>query len=128
MATAPVGRRWVPARRLFFTEVAATLWTTAAADGAAGGFGASACTSAATSVTTGVRLDRFMPSIHGGGGAGEKGEREIGGNGSGGARTREGNKLKCPSRQRAEGDIGWASILRAELEIPGLGREFYRRP
>jgi hypothetical protein len=51
-ATTPVRRRWVPARRLLFTEVAATLWTTAAADGAAGGFGAGV----ATSVTTDGRL------------------------------------------------------------------------
>jgi hypothetical protein len=55
-ATTPVRRRWVPARRLLFTEVAATLWTTAAADGAAGGFRAGACTGVATSVTTDGRL------------------------------------------------------------------------
>jgi hypothetical protein len=35
-----VGRRWVSTRRLFFTEVAATLWATAAADEATGVFGA----------------------------------------------------------------------------------------
>jgi hypothetical protein len=103
MATAPVGRRWVPARRVFFTEVASTLWATDAVDGATGAFGASACTDATTSVPTGGRPDRSMSSILGGG-ARDEGKREI--SGGRGASAREGNKLKCPSRQRPEGDIG----------------------
>jgi hypothetical protein len=102
-AAAPVGRRWVPARRVFFTEVAATLWETAAADGAAGAFGAGTYVRAAMSVPTGGRPDRSMQSIPGGG-AGDEGKREIGGRG--GARAWEGNELKYPSGQRSEGDIG----------------------
>jgi hypothetical protein len=103
MEAAPVGRRWVPARCVFFTEVASTLWATTAADGAAGAFEAGTCTGAATSIPTSGRPDRSMSSIPGGG-AGDEGKREI--SGGRGARAREGNKLKCPSRQRPEGDIG----------------------
>jgi hypothetical protein len=101
-----VGRRWVPARRLFFTVVAATLWATAAADGAAEALGAGGYGGAMTSVLTGGRPERSMPAISGGGGAKDEDEREISGGDGGGARAREGNELKCPSRQRAEGDIG----------------------
>jgi hypothetical protein len=68
-----------------------------------------------------------MSSIPGGGGAGDEGEREIGGGGAG-PRAREGNELKCPSYQRPERDIGWASVRRAKLEIPSFVREIYRRP
>jgi hypothetical protein len=78
-----------------------------------------------TSVLTGGGAERSMPAILGGGGTGDEGEREIGG-GGGGARAREENKLKCPSHQRAEGDIDWASVPRVELEIPGSGLEFFR--
>jgi hypothetical protein len=122
-----MGRRWVPACCLFFTELAATLWTMTAVDEVARGFSTGACTGAAMLVTTVGRLDRSMPSILGGGGTEDEREREIGGNGRG-ARVLEGNELKCPSHQWAEGDIGWASVPRAELEIPGSGCEFYRRP
>jgi hypothetical protein len=45
--------------------------------------------------------------------AGSRRRREIGGGGAG-ARAREGKELKCPSRQRAERDIGWASVRRAK--------------
>jgi hypothetical protein len=95
MAAMPVGRRWVPARRLFFTVVAATLWATAAANGAAGALGAGGCGAATTSVLTSGRPERSMPAIPAGCGAEDEGEREIGG-GGGRARAREGNELKCP--------------------------------
>jgi hypothetical protein len=58
-----------------------------------------------------------MPSIPGGGGAGDEGEREITGGSGAGARVRVGNELKYPSRQRTERDRGWASVRRAEMEI-----------
>jgi hypothetical protein len=41
-----------------------------------------------------------MSSIPSRGGAGDKGEREIGGEGGVEARTQEGNELKCHSRQQ----------------------------
>jgi hypothetical protein len=126
-AAAPVGRRCVPALRLFFTVVAATLWAMAAANGAAWELGAGGCGGTTMLVLTGGRPERSIPAILGGGGVRDKGEREIGGGGGGGARAREGNELKCPSHQWAEGDIGWASVLHAELEIPGSGREFFVR-
>jgi hypothetical protein len=57
------------------------------------------------------------------------GSWKIGGDcGSGGPRAREGNELKCPSRQRSEGDIGWTLVPRVELKISGSARDFYRRP
>jgi hypothetical protein len=89
MAATPVGRRWVPARRLFFTVVAATLWATAAANGAAGALGAGGCGGTTTSVLTGGRPERSMPAIPVGDGAGDEGEREIGGGGER-ARARRG--------------------------------------
>jgi hypothetical protein len=50
------------------------------------------------------------------------------GGGGGGDRAREVNELKCPSRQRAEGDIDWASVPCAEQEIPSFAHNFYGRP
>jgi hypothetical protein len=63
----------VPARRLFFTEVASIVGAMAVADGAVGALGADGCSGAATSVATGGRPERSIPSIPSGAASKTKG-------------------------------------------------------
>jgi hypothetical protein len=66
-----------------------------------------------------------MPSISGGSGIGDEGEREIGDNDVV-ARAREGNEDEMSLLPTAGSDIGQTSVRQAKLEIPSSDRGFYR--
>jgi hypothetical protein len=82
-------------RRLFLTAVASVMWATVAASGRS--HGARRLRWCGNNASDGREVGE-VHAVAGGGSTIDEGEREIGGGGDGSS-AREGNKLKCHSRQ-----------------------------